>query len=51
MSKQITTLFVSEPAGVNYTLGQGQFEQIDEYHVKFDTTRDATLAAIMIESS
>lgn len=51
MPKQITTLFVSEPAGVNYTLGQGQFEQIDEYHVKFDTTRDATLAAIMIESS
>lgn len=51
MPKQITTLFVSEPAGVNYTLGQGQFEQIDEYHVKFDTTRNVTLKNVVIESS
>lgn len=51
MSKQITTLFVSEPAGVSYMLNRDQFEQIDDFHVKFDIIRDATLAAIMIESS
>lgn len=51
MPKQITTLFVSEPAGVSYMLGRDQFEQIDDFHVKFDIIRDATLADIMIESS
>ena len=51
MPKQITTLFVSGPEGVSRMLSQGQFEQIDDFHVKFDIIRDATLAAIMIESS
>ena len=51
MSKQITTLFVSEPAGVSRMLSQGQFEQIDEYHVKFDTTRDVTLKDIVIQNN
>lgn len=51
MPKQITTLFVSEPAGVSYMLGRDQFEQIDEYHVKFDTTRDVTLKDIVIQDN
>lgn len=51
MSKQITTLFVSEPAGVSRMLSQGQFEQIDEYHVKFNTTRDVTLKDIVIQNN
>ena len=48
MSKQITTLFVSGPEGVSRMLSQGQFEQIDEYHVKFDTTRDVRLKSIIL---
>ena len=51
MHKKITTLSVSEPAGVSYMLKRDQFEQIDDFHVKFEIIRDATLAAIMIESS
>lgn len=51
MHKKITTLFVSEPAGVSYMLGQDQFEQIDEFHVQFSTNRDVTLKDIVIESS
>ena len=51
MSKQITTLFVSGPEGVSRMLNRDQFEQIDDFHVKLDIIRDATLAAIMIESS
>lgn len=50
MHKQITTLFVSEPNGLSYILGQEQFEQIDEYHVKFDTTRNVTLKDILINT-
>lgn len=48
MPKQITTLFVSGPEGVSRMLSQGQFEQIDEYHVKFDTTRDVRLKSIIL---
>lgn len=51
MQKQITTLFVSGPEGVSRMLSQGQFEQIDEYHVKFDTTRDVTLKDIVIQNN
>lgn len=51
MSKQITTLFVSGPEGVSCMLGRDQFEQIDEYHVKFDTTRDVTLKDIVIQDN
>ena len=49
MCKKITVLSVSEPAGVSYMLNSDQFEQIDEFHVKFDTTRDVTLKDIAIE--
>lgn len=48
MHNQITTLFVSEPAGVRYTLRRDQFEQIDESHVKFDTARDVRLKSIIL---
>jgi len=48
MSKQITTLFVSGPEGVSRMLSQGQFEQIDKTHVKFDTTRDVRLKSIIL---
>ena len=51
MHKKITTLSVSEPAGVSYILGQDQFEQIDEFHVKFDAIRNVTLKDVVIESS
>lgn len=51
MSKQITTLFVSGPEGVSRMLSQGQFEQIDKTHVKFDTTRDVTLKDIVIQDN
>ena len=51
MSKQITTLFVSGHEGVSRMLSQGQFDQIDEYHVKFDTTRDVTLKDIVIQDN
>lgn len=51
MPKQITTLFVSGPEGVSRMLSQGQFEQIDEYHAKFDTTRDVTLKDIVIQDN
>ena len=51
MPKQITALFVSGPEGVSRMLSQGQFEQIDEYHVKFDTTRDVTLKDIVIQNN
>ena len=51
MSKQITTLFISGPEGVSCMLGRDQFEQIDEYHVKFDTTRDVTLKDIVIRDN
>lgn len=50
MSKQITALFVSGPEGVSRMLSQGQFEQIDEFHVKFDTTRNVTLTDILINT-
>lgn len=50
MHNQIKTLFVSEPNGLSYMLGQDQFEQIDEYHVKFDTTRNVTLKDILINT-
>lgn len=50
MSKQITTLFVSGPEGVSRMLSQGQFEQIDKTHVKFETTRDITLKNITLVS-
>ena len=49
MHNQITTLFVSEPAGVSYILERDQFEQIDDYHVKFDAKRDVTLNDLVIE--
>ena len=49
MHKKITTLSVSEPAGVSYILERDQFEQIDEYHVKFDAKRDVTLNDLVIE--
>lgn len=49
MHKKITTLSVSEPAGVSYILERDQFEQIDDYHVKFDAKRDVTLNDLMIE--
>lgn len=48
MSKQITTLFVSEHASVSYMLDSSQFEQIDQTHVKFDTTRDVRLKSIIL---
>lgn len=48
MSKQITTLFVSGPEGVSRMLGRDQFEQIDQTHVKFDTTRDVRLKSIIL---
>ena len=48
MPKQITTLFVSGPAGVSRMLGRDQFEQIDQTHVKFDTTRDVRLKSIIL---
>lgn len=51
MPKQTTTLFVSGPEGFSRMLSQGQFEQIDEYHVKFDTTRDVTLKDIVIQDN
>lgn len=50
MHKQTTTLFVSEPNGLSYILDQDQFEQIDESHIKFDTTRDVTLKDILINT-
>ena len=50
MSKQITTLFVSGPEGVSRMLSQDQFEQIDEFHVKFDTSRDVTLKDILLNT-
>lgn len=50
MHNQITTLFVSEPNGLSYMLRQDQFDQIDEYHVKFDAKRDVTLNNLVIES-
>lgn len=50
MSKQITTLFVSEPNGLSYILDQDQFDQIDESHVKFDTTRNVTLKDIVLKT-
>ena len=49
MHKKITTLSVSEPAGVSYILERDQFEQIDDYHVKFDVKRDVTLNDLAIE--
>lgn len=51
MSKQITTLFVSERGGVNYILGQDRFEQIDEFHVKFDAVRNVTLKDIVVQNN
>ena len=51
MHKQITTLFVSEPDGVNYMLGQDRFEQIDEFHVKFEAVRNVTLKDIVIQNN
>ncbi len=51
MHKQITALFVSEPHGVNYMLSQDQFEQIDEFHVKFDAVRNVTLKDIVIQNN
>lgn len=51
MHKQITTLSVSEPGGVNYMLGQDRFEQIDEFHVKFDAVRNVTLKDIVIQNN
>ena len=51
MHKQIKTLFVSECGGVNYILGQDQFEQIDEFHVKFDAVRNVTLKDIVIQNN
>ena len=51
MHKQITTLFVSEPGGANYMLGQDRFEQIDEFHVKFDAVRNVILKDIVIQNN
>ena len=51
MHKPITTLFVSEPNGVSYMLSQDQFEQIDEFHVKFDAVRNVTLKDIVIQNN
>lgn len=48
MHKKITTLFVSGPEGVSYMLDSSQFEQIDQTHVKFDTTRDVRLKSIIL---
>ena len=48
MHKKITTLSVSEPAGVSYILERDQFEQIDEYHVRFNAKRDVTLKSIIL---
>ena len=50
MHKQTATLFVSEPNGLSYILDQDQFEQIDESHIKFDTTRNVTLKDILINT-
>lgn len=50
MHNQIKTLFVSEPNGLSYMLDQEQFEQIDEFHVKFDTTRNIALKDILINT-
>ena len=50
MNNQITVLAVSEPNGLSYILDQDQFEQIDESHVKFDTTRNVTLKDILINT-
>lgn len=50
MHNQITVLSVSEPNGLSYMLGKDQFEQIDEFHVKFDTTRNVTLTDIVINT-
>lgn len=49
MHKKITRLFVSEPASLSYMLSRSQFEQIDEFHVKFDAKRDVTLKDLVIE--
>lgn len=51
MSKQITTLFVSGPEGVSRMLSQDQFEQIDEFHVKFEAVRNVTLKDIVIQNN
>lgn len=51
MSKQITTLFISGPEGVSYMLSQDQFEQIDEFHVKFEAVRNVTLKDIVIQNN
>lgn len=51
MRKQIKTLFVSEPNGVNYMLSQGRFEQIDEFHFKFEAVRNVTLKDIVIQNN
>ena len=51
MHKQIATLFVSEPNSVSYMLSQDQFEQIDEFHVKFDAVRNVTLKDIVIQNN
>ena len=50
LHKQITTLFVSEPNGLSYMLGRDRFEQLDEFHVKFDTTRNVTLTDILLNT-
>lgn len=51
MSKQITTLFISGREGVSYMLSQDQFEQIDEFHVKFEAVRNVTLKDIVIQNN
>lgn len=50
MREKITVLSVSEPNGLSYMLSRDQFEQIDEYHVKFDTIRDVKLKDILINT-
>ena len=50
MHNQIKTLFVSDANGLSYMLDQDQFEQIDKFHVKFNTTRNVTLKNILLNT-
>ena len=51
MLNQISFLLVSEIPGVHCILQSHQFERIDEFHVKFDATRNVTLKNVVIDSS
>ena len=51
MINHISTLSISEPEGISYMLDEGRFDRIDEFHVKFDVTRNVTLENVVIGSS